>query len=42
MAKKIQILGSALVLIDTISGLIEGSQPAKDWWYNEVELKKVV
>ena len=39
MAKKIEIIGSALVLTDTISGVIEGSQPAKEWWYSEAELQ---
>ena len=32
MAKKIEIIGSALVVTDTVSGLIEVSQPSKDAW----------
>ena len=39
MAKKIEIIGSALVVTDTVSGLVEVSQPAKDAWYNEDYLK---
>ena len=38
MAKKIEIIGSALVVTDTVSGLILISQPSRDIWYKESEL----
>tara|TARA_R110000803_G_scaffold63443_1_gene124112 strand:- start:8200 stop:9273 length:1074 start_codon:yes stop_codon:yes gene_type:complete len=39
MSKKIEIIGAGLVITDTVSGLIEVSQPAKEVWYNEVKLQ---
>lgn len=39
MSKKIEIIGKALVVTDTISGLIELSQPPVRTWYKEEDLK---
>lgn len=39
MSKKIEIIGTALTVTDTVSGIIEVSQPAKDFWYKEVDLQ---
>ena len=39
MSKKIEAIDSALIITDTVSGLIEVSQPAKELWYNEEELQ---
>ena len=41
MAKKIEINGSALIVTDTISGLIIISQPSKDIWYKEKDLSEI-
>jgi len=38
MAKKIEIIKNALVVTDTVSNVIEISQPIKDMWYKEEEL----
>ena len=38
MAKKIEIIGSGVFITDTISGIKEVSQLAKDTWYLEKEL----
>lgn len=39
MAKKIEILEKALIVTDTVSGLIELSQPPVRTWYKESDLK---
>lgn len=41
MAKKIEIIGSAIVVTDTITGLIIISQPTKDTWYKENDLSDI-
>lgn len=41
MAKKIQIVGSALTVTDTVSGLIILSQPSRDIWYKESDLQNL-
>lgn len=39
MSKKIEIVNNGLIITDTVSGLIEVSQPSKDVWYIEKDLK---
>jgi len=39
MSKKIEIIGSALMITDTVSGIIETSQPKTEVWYNEPKLQ---
>jgi hypothetical protein len=39
MAKKIEIVGNALQVTDTVSGIVEISQPKSETWYDEAMLQ---
>ena len=41
MVKKIEIIGSALVVTDVATNVIVISQPTKDTWYKEEDLSEI-
>jgi hypothetical protein len=40
MPKKLELRGSAVLVTDTITNIIEVAHPSKDVWYNEQQLQK--